>query len=109
MGREPVITYMMQFRAKGLDYNKLTEPEREAVIGTMKELIALTNGLDDDDVDITLRQGSLIIDARVNMPASAGEPVTPNRRAVDKVLHDITHIRPQVDVPRMAGADMDDE
>ena len=109
VGREPVIAYMMQFRAKGLDYNKLTEPEREAAIGTMKELIALANGLDYDDVEITLRQGSLIIDARVSMPASAGDPVTPSRRAVDKVLRDITQTRAQVDVPRMARADMDDE
>ena len=36
-----------------------------------QEAISLANGIDDEDVEITVRQGSFIIDARVHMPAVA--------------------------------------
>lgn len=65
--------------------------------------------MDDENIKITLRQGSLIIDAKVNMPTSAGTPVTPTGRAVGRLLRDITGANVTIDEPRMAREREEDE
>merc|ERR1711884_441331 len=60
-------------------------------------------------LEIVLRQGSLIIDARVHMPTSAGMPVTPSGRAVTRVLRANTGITAEMNEPRVGREDMDDE
>ena len=75
----------------------------------MQELISLANGIDEEDVEITLRQGSLIIDATVSMPTAAGIPAVPTGRAVGRVLRDTTGQDVTIDAPRMARRDAEDE
>lgn len=45
-------TYLMQYRATGITYNGLSDGKRKAVRIAMRDLISLTNGLDESDVDI---------------------------------------------------------
>ena len=109
IAREPTTTYIMQYRAAGIDLHDLTERNKERTVTSMQELIALANGLDIDDVEVMLGQVSLLLDTKVHMPNSAGEPVVPSARAVAKIIRDHTHIDTQVTEPRAGREDMDDE
>ena len=94
---------------RSIDYNELTDELKAKIQFDMQELISLANGLEDDDVQISLRPGSLIIDATVNMPTSAGEPVVPTTRAVGRILRFALGRSHDIDQPRMDRADRDDE
>ena len=64
--------------------------------------------VDDDDVDIKLSKGSLLVDARVAMPSNEGQPTLPNPRAVHRVIRDITGRDGDFQEPRMMRADADE-
>ena len=77
IARSPVTIHQMQYKARGLELYNMDEETRARSTLAMQEIISLANGLDDGDVEIHLRQGSRIIDAKASMPTSVGEPVTP--------------------------------
>ena len=109
IARSPITPYQIQYRARGLYMRDLDEDTQERSRMAMQELVSLANGLEDEDVEVTLRQGSLIIDAKVHMPTAAGTPVAPTSRAVGKIPRDITQTYVSLDDPKLARCDTEDE
>ena len=69
--------YLAQYRIVNISYDVVPEEMAEALRTAIAEPIAPTNGLEDEDVTVTLSQGSLVVDARIAMPSEAGRPVLP--------------------------------
>ena len=74
---EPVTVYAMQYRVRGINFGELTVGTKDKIKCAMQELISLANGLEDEDVSINLRAGSLIIDATADMHAGVTMALLP--------------------------------
>ncbi len=55
-----------------IDFSELSVGQRKATTIAMRDLIVLVNGVDESAVNIQLSQGSLTVEATMQMPAGEG-------------------------------------
>ena len=101
--------FLVQYRVRSPNLAELSAGQQKAVRLGMRDLLAPINGLDDDDVIILFRQGSLVVDARISMPAGGDEPALPRQRAVERVIRDTVSVDPTLDEPLVAREDTEEE
>lgn len=96
---EAITKFLVQCRIRNTDLSAVSAGRQKAIRIWMRDLLALVNGLDDKDVEVVLRQGSLVVDARISIRSGSNEPVLPGRRAVERVVHDTVGVDPVLDEP----------
>ena len=84
--QRPRVEFVLSYKTNNANYNDLSLSQRRNIIQRVTDIISFTNGIDDDHIMITLKQGSLIVEAAVSMPAGAGEPSLPNPMAIARTV-----------------------
>ena len=102
-------TFLVQYRVRNADLSSRSTGTQKSIRLAMRELLGPSHGLDDEDIEITLRQGSLIVDARIQMPGGGDEPTLPRQRAVERVFRDTLSVDPVLDEPLVAREDTEEE
>ena len=97
----PTTRYLIQYRITNMDLEDLSGKQRDEITKSMHELFSLTLGISRQDVQIKLSQGSLVIDAAVEVPEEDGEPTMPMNRAVQRIMTNVTGVDPTFGDPRV--------